>query len=104
LRAIRGDLVTPFQIITNGQLELDGPKITYIGPQKPFKGECAIYKDSFIVPGFIDIHVHGLAGYGTMDVEEDNLRQMSRHLAMNGVKGSYPHYRPLHMMRFSGYS
>lgn len=39
------------------------------------------------MPGFIDIHVHGLAGYDAMDKDPDSIKQISKHLAQKGVTG-----------------
>lgn len=38
-----------------------------------------------LLPGFIDIHVHGAAGYDTMDANPDGLRAMAQFYAQHGV-------------------
>ncbi len=38
-----------------------------------------------LLPGFIDLHVHGAMGYDTMDASPDGLRQMARFFARHGV-------------------
>ncbi|MBZ4645462.1 MAG: NagA [Clostridia bacterium] len=43
-----------------------------------------------ILPGFIDIHTHGCAGYDTMDATYEALNNMSRFMAMNGVTSFLP--------------
>ncbi len=44
-------------------------------------------RDLLVVPGFIDIHVHGGAGDYVMSGEVDGLRRIARHLARHGVTG-----------------
>ena len=38
-----------------------------------------------LIPGFIDLHVHGAMGHDTMDASPDGLREMSRFYARHGV-------------------
>lgn len=41
--------------------------------------------DCFILPGFIDLHVHGGAGYDTMDATDEALAAMAHFFAQHGV-------------------
>lgn len=43
-----------------------------------------------VVPGFIDIHVHGGAGHDTLDATPEALRAMSTHMARHGVTTFVP--------------
>jgi N-acetylglucosamine-6-phosphate deacetylase len=40
---------------------------------------------AWLLPGFIDVHVHGAMGHETMDGEADGLRAMARFYASHGV-------------------
>lgn len=40
-----------------------------------------------ILPGFVDVHVHGAVGYDTMDADTDGLAAMARFYAGHGVTG-----------------
>ncbi|HLI48959.1 MAG TPA: N-acetylglucosamine-6-phosphate deacetylase [Chthonomonas sp.] len=44
----------------------------------------------FLVPGFVDIHVHGGAGRYVMEADEDAMQEVSYHLARHGVTGYLP--------------
>ena len=44
-------------------------------------------RDALLVPGFIDIHVHGGAGRYVMEGTQDALQAFARHLARHGVTG-----------------
>jgi N-acetylglucosamine-6-phosphate deacetylase len=87
VRVLRGRIVTPFQMVEDGQIEIKESKIQYVGQRRASKGEITDYGDSWIVPGFIDIHVHGLAGYDAMDKDPDSIKHISKHLAQKGVTG-----------------
>jgi len=87
MRVIRGKIVTPFQMIEEGQIEIQESTIQYVGQRRSSKDEITDFGDAWIVPGFIDIHVHGLAGYDAMDKDPDSIKHISKHLATKGVTG-----------------
>ncbi len=43
-----------------------------------------------VLPGFIDVHVHGGAGFDTMDATPEALAAMARFFVRHGVTGFYP--------------
>jgi N-acetylglucosamine-6-phosphate deacetylase len=43
-----------------------------------------------LLPGFIDLHVHGAVGHDTMDASPDGLREMARFYAQHGVTAFLP--------------
>jgi len=43
-----------------------------------------------VVPGFIDVHVHGGVGYDTMDAAPEAIAHMGRFFAAHGVTGYLP--------------
>ena len=45
---------------------------------------------SYVIPGLIDIHVHGAAGEDFSDGSEKGLARMAEHLARNGITGFLP--------------
>ncbi len=44
----------------------------------------------YLVPGFIDTHIHGIGGYGTEDLSGESILHMSERLADFGVSGFFP--------------
>jgi len=56
-----GQLVTPDGIV-DGWLEISGQAITAIGPGDPPSQADHQLAGQWVVPGFVDIHVHGGAG------------------------------------------
>ncbi|MEG0258480.1 MAG: N-acetylglucosamine-6-phosphate deacetylase [Lysinibacillus sp.] len=69
--------------IENGQILKVGTSLTDIAEQH-IDGAG---KDWLMFPGYIDMHIHGSAGYDTMDATEDTLRGMARSLVKEGVTG-----------------
>lgn len=86
-RTIRGTVVTPFELISRGQVETLGGKISYSGPRRQAQGRVVDHGDDLICPGLIDLHVHGGAGYDAMDEAPEALDEVSRYLAAGGVTG-----------------
>lgn len=67
---INANIITPFRIIANGILQIEGSKIRAILEQgedgRPLENIMDA-KGHFLAPGFIDIHVHGGGGADFMD-------------------------------------
>ena len=89
-----GEIITPFSRLKNYSVGIkeDG-RIGFIEPSDSVDVEAEEilnYKDSILVPGFIDIHIHGSAGADTMDASMESIRKISRFLASKGVTGFYP--------------
>ena len=77
----------------SGWLLVDGDRIESIGegpaPQLAVDERVNAGGDS-LLPGFIDLHVHGALGHETMDANPDALRQMARYYAQHGVTSFLP--------------
>ena len=77
----------------NVTVTLTGSKISSISPMDP---SSRIHdgdidgRESLLVPGFIDIHVHGGAGRAFMEGTQDALVSVASHLARHGVTGFLP--------------
>lgn len=54
---VAGRVVTPEGVIENGEISIDGGLIGGVEPT------AAVHDGHWIVPGFVDIHVHGGGGY-----------------------------------------
>ena len=64
-----GDLVLPGRVQPRGALILHEGRIAAIEstPVVPAGAMIVDVSDCFVVPGFIDVHVHGVAGHDTLD-------------------------------------
>ena len=82
------ELVLPDRILSPGTLAIDGGRIVDIrsgsahaGPPPPFHGH-------YILPGFIDVHVHGVSGVDSL--EDGAIAAMAARLPQHGVTAFCP--------------
>ena len=84
---IDGLIVLPNEII-NGHVIMYEKDIWRIVPRKQFRaGMCSEFIDAnggFVVPGFINEHIHGCAGADTMDDDDQALKTMQQALPATG--------------------
>ena len=88
-----GTIVTPDQVLTDQDLIIEGEKILSIVPNTSapqIGNENIDVKGFFIVPGFIDIHVHGAVGSDTMDATSEAILGMGDYFASHGVTSFLP--------------
>ena len=65
-----GDLVLPDRVISGGSLVVEASRISAVEPQARIDSAGAQVVDvsqCYVVPGFIDVHVHGLEGIDVFD-------------------------------------
>jgi len=68
------DLVLPDRVLGGGTLVLDGDRIVDVRPGADGAGDASSqhlhfpFAEHYIVPGFIDVHVHGVEGLDTLDL------------------------------------
>lgn len=90
---IDGLIVLPHEIVT-GQVVMYEKDIWKIMPRKQFRvGMCTELIDAnggFVVPGFINEHIHGCAGADTMDDDGEALKNMQEALPRTGVTSFVP--------------
>ncbi|GAB6116718.1 N-acetylglucosamine-6-phosphate deacetylase [Thermoanaerobacter brockii subsp. lactiethylicus] len=81
-----GEIYTQDEIIYDGDLLISEGKISNIGKNLSTDDvEIIDVEGKKIVPGFIDIHIHGGVGYDTMNATYEALNAISIHLAKHGV-------------------
>jgi len=81
-------IVTPTGVMARGWVLCREGKIAAIGegtPNPTLSQERLNAKGELLLPGFIDVHVHGSDGVDTMDATPESLRQMSRFYGQHGV-------------------
>ena len=79
------DIVLPDRVLPRATLVIEDTRITAIEPRviDPPHGATRVdLTGSLVVPGFIDVHVHGVAGHDVLDGEE----------AVNEVAARLPQY------------
>ncbi|MCP3027840.1 N-acetylglucosamine-6-phosphate deacetylase [Halobacillus sp. A5] len=81
-------LVTPAETIDSGFLKVKDGKITAISRQSIGGADVTIDgkgKRWSLVPGFIDVHIHGADGHDVMDASREALRGMAAVLPAEGT-------------------
>ena len=86
-------LFTPQHPGRTGWLLVEGGHIRSIGFGRApdIEGESALQRvdaqGDMLLPGFIDLHVHGAMGHELMDASPTGLEAMARYYASHGVTG-----------------
>ncbi len=64
-----GDIVLPDRILTNASLVIDQGRIAAIDSTRgtPQGASVVDVREGYVVPGFVDVHVHGIEGHDTLD-------------------------------------
>ncbi|WJQ80298.1 N-acetylglucosamine-6-phosphate deacetylase [Brevibacillus brevis] len=87
--ALKGKLVADGQELHNGLVVVGNGTITYAGKAdeygKALPDHVVTVEDGWICPGFVDMHMHGIDGYDTMDGTPESLQAISTALARHGV-------------------
>lgn len=89
--SFKGRIVTESGI-QDGYLTIKGRTITDVGELKP-AGEIIDSGNAYIVPGFIDLHMHGIH-YSLVDNGPEDLAEICRSLPCYGVTGFLPTVAP----------
>jgi len=70
---------------------IEGGKIKHVGDWGEGGYERLLdFSGSYVVPGFVDIHVHGGGGHDSMDSDPGSLQGLSKYLASKGVTSFLP--------------
>ena len=91
-----GYCLTPQQRIDNSAVLCENCNILAVGGASAFNmdAELEVYDlpDAYIMPGFIDTHIHGGMGFDASraDCQESSIQNMSRLLAARGITGFVP--------------
>jgi len=89
-----GALYTPVEIVDRPVVVVEGGTITKIGSHgsREQAADAGVHDfgDGIIVPGFVDIHIHGSAGYDVMQADQSSRRGFEKFLARHGVTAYYP--------------
>ena len=86
------EVVLPAGPLSPGTLIIDGNRIVDVASGT--RGPDAVHEHfdltgQYVLPGFIDVHVHGLEGVDTLD-DGDPIAQMSRRMPHHGVTAFCP--------------
>ena len=89
LAFVGGTAITPFEEIPNSVVVLDQDRIEFVGPHQHYRAdpelEIVNIHGKYIVPGFIDIHIHGGAGSDFMDATRGDFETICRFHSRGGT-------------------
>jgi N-acetylglucosamine-6-phosphate deacetylase len=86
------DLVLPDRILSRGTLVVDGDRVVEIRPDAPggaAHGAPFAFHDHYILPGLIDVHVHGVDGFDSLG-GPGSVRSIAARLPRYGVTAFCP--------------
>jgi N-acetylglucosamine-6-phosphate deacetylase len=87
-----GSVVLPDRVLDRASVRINGDRITAVsaanGP--PDGAESVDLQGGYLLPGFVDLHVHGGAGADFMDGSEDAFRAVCRAHARHGTTSLLP--------------
>ena len=86
-------LVLADAVLSPGTLVVDGGRIADIRPDAPSASHADshfAFHGHYIVPGFIDVHVHGVDGIDALDVRDDAVALIAERLPRYGVTAFCP--------------
>ena len=86
------NVILPDREVTDSVLIVDG-KIAAIGNDAGADEEIDL-SDCTLLPGFIDVHIHGAVGVDVMDATSAGLQSISHYLASQGVTSWLPTFVP----------
>lgn len=83
-------IITPDTIIPQGIVLLEGKKVLEVGTRfnlafDESEFEILHFEQETLVPGFIDVHIHGARGRDIMEGTREAVEIVSRHLALHGT-------------------
>jgi len=85
-------LVLPDRLLSPGTLVIDEGRIAEIRSDAPSSGHAPsqfAFHGHYIVPGFVDVHVHGVEGVDSLDAD-DSIASMAERLPRYGVTAFCP--------------
>ncbi len=90
-----GAIVLPNRLLEHGQVEVVGQRIGSVGAAQtattvPHNLRVVDLADGYLVPGFVDLHVHGGAGHDFMDGTEEAFRAVCQAHARHGTTSLLP--------------
>ncbi len=87
-------LHTPVESVDNAVVVVEDGRIVTLGTRSgmelPSAAAARDFGDGVIAPGFVDIHVHGSAGYDVMQADGGQRGNFEQFLARHGVTAYYP--------------
>src|ERR1022692_4141577 len=89
-----GRLLTPTDAVEHPLLLVEQGRVLEISPRSGRQAPAGIsvsdFGDGVIAPGYVDLHIHGSAGYDVMDDSVEALPAIEQLLVRHGVTSYFP--------------
>ncbi len=85
-----GIVLTPDERIDGGSVTVEEGRILLVERGRSAAPPTIDARGCFVIPGFIDVHVHGADGFDTMDATPEAIQSMGRFMARHGVTAYLP--------------
>ena len=85
-------VVLPDREIDRGSVVIEDGRIASVS--EATRAEGLDLSGLVLLPGFIDVHIHGAVGIDVMDATAEQLSEISEYLASQGVTGWVPTFVP----------
>jgi N-acetylglucosamine-6-phosphate deacetylase len=86
---VRGDLVGSGRRLDDAVVQVDGERITWVGPAGSWPGPAGDLPrpapGRLVLPGLVDAHCHGAAGHGFPEADDAGLRAAAAHHLQHGT-------------------
>jgi N-acetylglucosamine-6-phosphate deacetylase len=86
---LRGRLVTPERILADGVVAIDDARISWVGDAGEWRNADgwppAAEVEGTVLPGLVDVHCHGAAGFGFPDADPAGARAAAVHHRAHGT-------------------
>lgn len=87
-------LFTALEMVESPVVVIEDGQVAAVKPRRQMEVPASTkhfdFPEMIIAPGFIDIHIHGNAGYDVMDADDSALTTIQRALARHGVTSYLP--------------
>ena len=87
-------VIAPNRTIEHGTILIDDGYIASISETTATGAKTIDLAGMTILPGFIDVHIHGATGVDVMEATADGLQEIAVYLASQGVTGWLPTFVP----------
>src|SRR5438132_5155262 len=89
---VGGTVLLEDRALTGGFVNVVADRIAAVSADRPAKADSEIIdlEDGYLVPGYVDLHVHGGAGADFMDGTEEAFRTVCRAHAAHGTTSLLP--------------
>lgn len=88
---INGNIVLPDRLLENTAILFDRKIEAFVAPENvPSNAEIIDANGDYVIPGLIDMHIHGYLGEDASDGSLEGIRVMAEGVAKNGVTAFLP--------------